>query len=72
MTTSPNNPWNEVYKLANNKTRSNQKITTLQKSDDRNAPTNAGPADPRGQPQGRHNLPHDNSEANKTTTIHHG
>ena len=33
MTTSPNNPWNEVYKLANNKTRSNQMITTLQKSD---------------------------------------
>jgi len=31
-TTSPNNPWNEVYKLANNKTRSKQMIT-LQKLD---------------------------------------
>ena len=30
-TTSPNNAWNEVYKLANNKTRSKQMITTLQK-----------------------------------------
>jgi len=33
MTISQNNPWNEVYKLANNKTRSKQMITILQKSD---------------------------------------
>jgi hypothetical protein len=31
-TTSPNNPWNEIYKLANNKTRSKQ-IITIQKPD---------------------------------------
>jgi len=72
MTTSPNNPWNEVYKLTNNKTQNKQMITTVQKSDrtktknnDRNAPTNAGTADSRGQPQRRHNLSYDNSEANK-------
>jgi hypothetical protein len=28
-TTSPFNPWNEVYKLASNKTRSKTTITTL-------------------------------------------
>ena len=28
-TTTPTNPWNEVYKLAFNKTRSRSKITTL-------------------------------------------
>jgi len=33
-TTSPNNPWNEVYKIANNRTRSKQMITILQKSDE--------------------------------------
>jgi len=33
MTTSPNNPCNEVYKLANNKTQSKQMITTLRKPD---------------------------------------
>jgi hypothetical protein len=32
MTTSPNNSWNEVYKLANNKTRCKQMIM-LQKLD---------------------------------------
>jgi hypothetical protein len=32
-TTSPKNPWNEIYKLANNKTRSKQIITTIQKPD---------------------------------------
>ena len=32
-TTSPKKPWNEVYKLANNKTRSKQMITTLLKPD---------------------------------------
>jgi protein required for attachment to host cells len=31
--TSPNNPWNEIYKLANNKTRSKQFITTMRKPD---------------------------------------
>jgi hypothetical protein len=31
--TSPFNPWNEVYKLASNKTRSKTTITTLQKPD---------------------------------------
>jgi len=30
--TSPNNPWNEIYKLANNKTRSKQ-IITMRKPD---------------------------------------
>jgi hypothetical protein len=30
-TTSPMNPWNEVYKLASNKTRSKTTITTLEK-----------------------------------------
>jgi len=32
-TTSPNNPWTEIYKLANNKTRSKQIITTIRKPD---------------------------------------
>jgi hypothetical protein len=32
-TTSPLNPWNELYKLAFNKTRSKTMITTLQKQD---------------------------------------
>ena len=32
-TTSPSNPWNEVYKLASNKARSKTTITTLQKPD---------------------------------------
>jgi hypothetical protein len=38
-TTSPNNPWNEIYKLANNKTRSKQIITTIQKPDGRKTET---------------------------------
>jgi len=32
-TTSPNNPWKKVYKLANNKTGSKEMITTLRKLD---------------------------------------
>ena len=32
-TTSPFNPWNEVYKLASNKTRSKSTLMTLQKPD---------------------------------------
>jgi ribonuclease HI len=35
-TTSPLNPWNEVYKLASNKIRSKTTITTLQKPDGTN------------------------------------
>jgi len=76
-TTSPNNPWNEIYKLANNKTRSKQ-IITIRKPDgknrnnDRNTPTNHGPTDSGGQTQRRHALPQDNSGPNKTTTVHNG
>ena len=31
--TSAKNPWNAVYKLASNKAKSSQSLTTLQKSD---------------------------------------